>query len=194
MEGHLAFAHLLVSLGRFDEGLAQVREARALDPLSPQANSLFAGFLTAAPGSGCQRARHAELFAGIFNGSRLELHELKIRTLCDSTAIAEAVLDVKQFRKLPPGIRPIIGTDVLRTRMHYALVRDIARWWIVFSQNNAVMPPECSRLIASAFRGDQACPASAGLNQPCLGAKRGPCVFASASSFSRSTPAPVARM
>lgn len=48
MEGHLAFAHLLVGLGRFDEGLAQAREARALDPLSPMANSLFAGFLTAA--------------------------------------------------------------------------------------------------------------------------------------------------
>ena len=48
MEGHLAYAHLLVSLGRFDEGLRQVSEARALDPLSPLVNSLFAGFLTAA--------------------------------------------------------------------------------------------------------------------------------------------------
>lgn len=48
MEAHLGLAHLLVSLGRFDEGLAQVREARALDPLSPMVNALFAGFLTAA--------------------------------------------------------------------------------------------------------------------------------------------------
>ncbi len=47
-EGHLALAHLLVTLGRFDEGLEQAREARALDPLSPMLNSLFAGFLTAA--------------------------------------------------------------------------------------------------------------------------------------------------
>lgn len=48
MEARLACAHLLVSLGRFDEGLAQIREARALDPLSPMVNAIFAGFLTAA--------------------------------------------------------------------------------------------------------------------------------------------------
>lgn len=48
MEAHWALAHLLVALGRFDEGLAQAREARALDPLSPMFNALLAGFLTAA--------------------------------------------------------------------------------------------------------------------------------------------------
>jgi serine/threonine-protein kinase len=48
MEGHLALAHLLIGLGRFDEGLAQAGEARALDPLSPMVNAIFAGFLTAA--------------------------------------------------------------------------------------------------------------------------------------------------
>lgn len=48
IEAHLACAHLLVSLGRFEEGLEQAREARALDPLSPMVNALFAGFLTAA--------------------------------------------------------------------------------------------------------------------------------------------------
>lgn len=47
-EAHLAYAHLLVSLGRFEEGLHQAGEARALDPLSPLVNSLYAGFLTAA--------------------------------------------------------------------------------------------------------------------------------------------------
>ncbi|MBN8734721.1 MAG: winged helix-turn-helix domain-containing protein [Xanthomonadales bacterium] len=48
MEAHLALGHLLVSLGRFDEGIAQAREARALDPLSPLVNALLAGFHTAA--------------------------------------------------------------------------------------------------------------------------------------------------
>ncbi|HEX5960191.1 MAG TPA: winged helix-turn-helix domain-containing protein [Rhodanobacteraceae bacterium] len=48
MEAHLALGHLLVSLGRFDEGLDEVRQARALDPLSPMINALLAGFLTAA--------------------------------------------------------------------------------------------------------------------------------------------------
>lgn len=84
--------------------------------------------------------RHGELFAGIFKGSRNEIVELKIRVLGDSAAIADAVLDLKHFRKLPPGIRPSIGNDVLRTRMHYVLIRDEARWWIVFTQNTAVMP------------------------------------------------------
>ncbi|HJR13471.1 MAG TPA: SgcJ/EcaC family oxidoreductase [Rhodanobacteraceae bacterium] len=84
--------------------------------------------------------RHGELFAGVFKGSRLELHALEIRLLGDCAAIAGAVLDLKHFRGLPPGIRPTIGNEVLRTRMHYALIREGARWWIVFSQNTAVMP------------------------------------------------------
>jgi len=84
--------------------------------------------------------RHGELFATIFKDSRNEIVELKIRMLGDFVAIADAVLDLKQFRRLPPGIRPSIGNDVLRTRMHYVLVRESDRWCIVFSQNTAVMP------------------------------------------------------
>jgi hypothetical protein len=85
--------------------------------------------------------RHADLFATIFKGSRLVVREMKIRPLGDFTACADLVLDLTGFSKLPPGIRPSIGNDVLRTRMHYVLVHDDTRWWIVFSQNNAVMPP-----------------------------------------------------
>lgn len=48
MEAHLAYAHLLVHQGRFDEGLDEGRQARELDPLSPMVNTLFAGFFTAA--------------------------------------------------------------------------------------------------------------------------------------------------
>lgn len=84
--------------------------------------------------------RHAELFATIFKGSRLAVREMKIRVLGDFTASANLVLDLTGFSKLPPGIRPSIGNDVLRTRMHYVLILDGTRWWIVFSQNNAVMP------------------------------------------------------
>jgi uncharacterized protein (TIGR02246 family) len=83
---------------------------------------------------------HGELFAGIYKDSRNEIVELKIRVLGDSAAIADAVLDLKHFHKLPPGIRPSIGINVLRTRMHYVLIHDEARWWIVFTQNTAVMP------------------------------------------------------
>lgn len=83
--------------------------------------------------------RHAELFAGIFRGSRLEVRELKLRVFGDA-AIADALLDLSNFRGLPPGIRPSIGDELLRTRMHYALVFAADRWRIVFSQNTAVMP------------------------------------------------------
>jgi uncharacterized protein (TIGR02246 family) len=84
--------------------------------------------------------RHAELFATIFKGSRLAVREMRIRVLGSSAAFADLVLDLTGFSQLPPGIRPSIGTDVLRTRMHYVLIHDGTRWWIVFSQNNAVMP------------------------------------------------------
>ena len=67
--------------------------------------------------------RHAELFTTIFKGSRLAVREMKIRMLGDFTATADLVLDLTGFSRLPPGIRPSIGDDVLRTRMHRAAVR-----------------------------------------------------------------------
>lgn len=47
-DAHFGLAHVLVTTGRFKEGLAAAREARELDPLSPLINALEAGFLTAA--------------------------------------------------------------------------------------------------------------------------------------------------
>jgi TolB-like protein/Flp pilus assembly protein TadD len=47
MEARYACAHLLVHLGRFEEGLEQARQARELDPLSPMVNAIYAGLLTA---------------------------------------------------------------------------------------------------------------------------------------------------
>lgn len=47
-EAQFAYAHLLVNAGRFEEGLAHMRQARELDPLSPLFNALEAGFLGAA--------------------------------------------------------------------------------------------------------------------------------------------------
>ena len=84
--------------------------------------------------------RHAELFATIFKGSRLAVRETRIHVLGTAAAFADLVLDLTGFSRLPPGIRPSIGNDVLRTRMHHVLIHDGTRWWIVFSQNNAVMP------------------------------------------------------
>lgn len=47
-DAHYGYAHLLVNLARFDEGLDHLRQARELDPLSPLINTLEAGFLSAA--------------------------------------------------------------------------------------------------------------------------------------------------
>jgi Tfp pilus assembly protein PilF len=47
-DGHFGLAHLLVTTGRFDEGLSHARQARELDPLSPFYNAIEGGFLTAA--------------------------------------------------------------------------------------------------------------------------------------------------
>lgn len=47
-DAQFAYAHLLVNLGRFDEGIARARQARELDPLSPLLNAVEGGFLGAA--------------------------------------------------------------------------------------------------------------------------------------------------
>lgn len=47
-DGHFAYANLLNSLGRFDEALAQMRQARELDPVSPLINTVEGACLAAA--------------------------------------------------------------------------------------------------------------------------------------------------
>jgi DNA-binding winged helix-turn-helix (wHTH) protein/TolB-like protein/Tfp pilus assembly protein PilF len=60
-DAQFAYAHLLVTLGRFDEGLARARQARELDPLSPLVNAVEGGFLGAAgrPQQARARLEHA---------------------------------------------------------------------------------------------------------------------------------------
>jgi len=48
VEARQAYAHLLIDVGRFKEGLSESRQALELDPLSPMLNALHGGFLTAA--------------------------------------------------------------------------------------------------------------------------------------------------
>lgn len=55
-ETHCALAHVLVTTGRIDEGLAAVARARALAPLSPLVNTLEGGFLSAAGDTRAARA------------------------------------------------------------------------------------------------------------------------------------------
>jgi DNA-binding winged helix-turn-helix (wHTH) protein/Tfp pilus assembly protein PilF len=57
MEAHFGYAHLLVDVGRFDEGLWHASQARELDPLSPMVNAIEAGFHTAAQQPDAARRR-----------------------------------------------------------------------------------------------------------------------------------------
>ncbi|MBS0571372.1 MAG: SgcJ/EcaC family oxidoreductase [Proteobacteria bacterium] len=84
--------------------------------------------------------RHAEMFATVFKGSRLDVREMQIRLLDEQAATADLVLDLSRYQCLPPGIQPSIGNDVLRTRMHYVLVYAQDHWQVVFSQNTAIVP------------------------------------------------------
>ncbi|MCJ0826786.1 winged helix-turn-helix domain-containing protein [Luteimonas sp. 50] len=70
-DAHFGLAHLLVNTGRFDEGLAEARQARELDPLSPLINALDAGFFTAAgqpQAAAGQVARTLEIEPGFWIG------------------------------------------------------------------------------------------------------------------------------
>ena len=62
-EAHYAYAHLLINLGRFEEGLRYARQARELDPLSPLINTLEAAFLSAANRQAEARKRLAHAVA-----------------------------------------------------------------------------------------------------------------------------------
>lgn len=85
------------------------------------------------------RSRLAQIFTGIFRGSRHvgTLHQL--RFLGDDVAVADEDIEITQFTGLPAGIAPT-APGVLRTRMRHVLQRRTGRWLIVASQNTAVAP------------------------------------------------------
>lgn len=60
-QAHFGYGHLLVNVGRYEEGLSHARQARELDPLSPIINTLEAAFLGAAnrPAQARERLEHA---------------------------------------------------------------------------------------------------------------------------------------
>lgn len=84
--------------------------------------------------------RHAQLFASIFKGSRVDVGVWKVRMLGPAAAVAETVHELRGFSRLPPGIRPTVEPGLLRTRMKYVFVKQGDAWVIVSAQNTAIAP------------------------------------------------------
>lgn len=84
--------------------------------------------------------RHAELFATAFQGSNVTITVVKIRVLTGSAAVVETVHELQTFVRLPRGIQPTEGSNVLRTRMSYVFTLEGGRWRILSAQNTAIAP------------------------------------------------------
>ena len=85
------------------------------------------------------RARLAQIFGGIFHGSRHVGTLRQLRFLGANLAVADEDIEITEFTGLPAGIAPT-APGVLRTRMRHVLQRRAGRWLIVASQNTAVAP------------------------------------------------------
>jgi uncharacterized protein (TIGR02246 family) len=91
------------------------------------------------PDAEATRARHEQIFRGVFRGSRYHSTLRHLRFLGQDAAVADVDVAVTGFSALPPGSRPT-EPGVLRTRMRHVLERVGGRWWIVATQNTAVAP------------------------------------------------------
>jgi uncharacterized protein (TIGR02246 family) len=91
------------------------------------------------PNAQAMRARHHEIFTGVFAGSRHHGVVRSLRLLTPEIAIADVDIEVTGFRALPPGARET-APGVLRTRMRHVLRKIDGRWWIAATQNTAVAP------------------------------------------------------
>jgi uncharacterized protein (TIGR02246 family) len=85
--------------------------------------------------------RHAELFRGVFSTSRVTVSTRKVVSLGATAALAETVHELRDYQRLPPGIRPTDADGTLRTRLKYVLVLTADGWRIRSAQNTAVLPP-----------------------------------------------------
>jgi uncharacterized protein (TIGR02246 family) len=91
------------------------------------------------PDAKAMRARHHEIFTGVFAGSRHHGTLRSLRLLTADVAVADVDIEVTGFRALPPGARET-APGVLRTRMRHVLKKIDGRWWIAATQNTAVAP------------------------------------------------------
>jgi DNA-binding winged helix-turn-helix (wHTH) protein/Tfp pilus assembly protein PilF len=92
MDARWACAHLLVDLGRFEEGLEQAHQARELDPLSPMVNAIYAGLLSAA-GETTAAQRQVQRALELRPGFWIALH-VRAGLALDRGDTAAAVADI----------------------------------------------------------------------------------------------------
>jgi uncharacterized protein (TIGR02246 family) len=85
--------------------------------------------------------RHDELFRGIFSKSRVVVTTRKVQSLGATAALAETVHELRDYERLPPGLRATDPDGTLRTRLKYVLVLTPDGWRIRSAQNTAVAPP-----------------------------------------------------
>ena len=85
--------------------------------------------------------RHADLFGSIFARSQVVVTTRKVRPLGKSGAVAETDYELRNYDRLPPGIRPTDPDGTLRTRLKYVWELKPEGWRIVSAQNTAVVTP-----------------------------------------------------
>jgi uncharacterized protein (TIGR02246 family) len=85
--------------------------------------------------------RHADLFGSIFARSQVVVTTRKVRPVGKTGAVAETDYELRNYDRLPPGIRPTDPDGTLRTRLKYVWELEPEGWRIVSAQNTAVLPP-----------------------------------------------------
>lgn len=85
--------------------------------------------------------RHADLFGSIFARSQVVVTTRKVRSVGATAAVAETDYELRNYDRLPSGIRPTDADGTLRTRLKYVWELTPSGWRIVSAQNTAVLPP-----------------------------------------------------
>lgn len=84
--------------------------------------------------------RHDEIFRTIFARSHVTVKTRKVRSLGAGAALAETDYELRDYDRLPPGIRATDSDGTLRTRLKYVWELRPEGWRIVSAQNTAILP------------------------------------------------------
>ncbi len=88
--------------------------------------------------------RHAQLFATLFKGSRLELLKSHVRSASRASVVVETEHLLIGFKSLPPDFPAVDTKDGLRTTLKYVFIREHEKWKVIsarFTSANGVALP-----------------------------------------------------